>query len=31
MTISVLGKAKKEDVKTDPFPYLVIKNAHDDS
>ena len=31
MTISVLGKAKKEDVKTDPFPYLVIENALDDS
>ena len=31
MTISVLGKAKKEDVKTDPFPYLVIENALDDA
>ena len=31
MTISVLGKARKEDIKEDPFPYLVIENALDDA
>ena len=31
MTISVLGKARKKDIKEDPFPYLVIENALDDA
>ena len=30
MDISLLNKAKKSDLITDPFPYLVIENALDD-
>ena len=29
--ISILQKAKKGDIRTEPFPYIVIENALDDS
>ena len=30
MSISLLAKAKKEDVKTFPYPYIVIENVLND-